>query len=500
MDFFDGYKAYCRNTDSYIAARMGEDYVNNVADKISELEYDINSFTGYNTLTDKLKGDIAEFWHSGTFNIDSAVKGSKASTIVDRSHDFASADITSNFGIKYGLKYYSDGQKSANAQSLSYFQRYAEYKSQSGRSDLSFLDYLKEKGVDNESVLYDPIYSGQVRIIPADQLKDAIEYLKWKIAKESLTRPEQVARYQDTLNNLAIKLESSDGVSSIELTESQAKEIAILAKEGRFKANDFGLSTEELVHLQYILKEGLRAGTTAAIISFVLQTAPEIYNCINRLVKDGEIDKDDLKNLGFAALNGTSTGYIRGFVAASLTTACKSGIFGTAFKSVDPSGIAGLTVVFMETMFDSYKVVSGDMQANQMADNLIKNIIVVSSGVGLGIVFKTFLPIIPGSYLLGNFIGTLLGGFIYQTTDNAIMSFCINSGTTFFGLVKQDYKLPNEVLLYLGVDLVDFDRCDFDRCDLDRCDFDRCDFDRSDFDTVFMLRRGVIGFHRIGYI
>ena len=168
MDFADGYKAFCRNTDSYIAARMGEDYVSNVATRISELESDINSFTGYNTITDKLKGDIAEFWHSGTFNIDAAVKGSNSQTYVNRSHDFASADITSNYGIEYGLKYYADGRKSADAQSLSFFQRYAEYKSQTGRTDLSFLDYLKEKGIDEESVMYDPIYSGQVRIIPAD--------------------------------------------------------------------------------------------------------------------------------------------------------------------------------------------------------------------------------------------------------------------------------------------------------------------------------------------
>ena len=515
MDFVEGYKAFCRNTDSYIAARLGEDYVKNVADRIFDLESNINSFTGYNTATDKLKGDIAEFWHSGTFNIDAAVKGkmdftqkelgtniiadksllglnkhlaingTDAESLVDRSHDFASADITSNYGVKYGLKYYAVGQKSADAQSMSFFQRYSQYKSQSGRADLSFLDYLKEKGIDEESVMYDPIYSGQVRIIPADQLKDAVEYLKWKIAKETLTRPEQAARYQDTLNNLATKLESPDGVGSIELTEQEAKVIATLAKEGRFKAGDYGLTTEELINFQYIIKEGLRAGTSAAVISFVLKTAPEIYKCIDKLVKQGEIDEDDLKKVGFAALSGAATGFIRGFVAASLTTACKTGALGEALKTVDPSGIAGLTVIMMETLSDSFKVVAGDMPANQMADNLIKNVIVTSAGVGLGIVFKTYLAFIPGSYLLGNFIGTAIGSFVYQTTENAIMSFCINSGSTFFGLVKQDYSLPDEVLLRLGFDLAELETCELETCELE---------------SVFMLRRGVIGFHRIGYI
>lgn len=497
MDFENGYKAFCLNTNSYVAARLGEDYVKNVADRISELESDINSFNGYNTPTNNLKGDIAEFWHSGTFNIDAAVNGSESQTFVDRSHDFASADITSNFGIKYGLKYYADGQRSAKEQAVSFFERYSKYKSESGRFGLSFLDYLKEKGIEDESVMYDPIYSGQVRIIPADQLKDAVVFLKYKMGK---AKPEQFARYQDTLNNLSTKLESSDGVSSIELTEAEARDIARLAKEGRFKASDYGLTTEELVNLKYIIKEGLEAGKTAAVISFVLKTAPEIYKCIDKLVKQGEIDKEDLRRVGFAALSGAATGFVRGFVAASLTTACKSGALGEALKTVDPSGIAGLTVIMMETLSDSFKVVAGDMSANQMADNLIKNVIVTSAGVGLGLVFKTYLAFIPGSYLLGNFIGTAIGSFVYQTTENAIISFCINSGSTFFGLVKQDYTLPDEVLLRLGFDLAELETAELETCDLETCELGTCELETRELEAIFMLRRGVIGFHRIGYI
>lgn len=500
LSFEEGYKTFCRNTDSYYAANMGEDYVRRVSVRISELESDINAFSGYNTATDKLKGDIAEFWHSGTFNIGAAVRGSNSQTYVNRSHDFASADITSNYGIKYGLKYYADGQKSADAQSLSFFQRYAEYKSQSGRIDLSFLDYMKEKGIDEESVMYDPIYSGQVRIIPADQLKDAVEYLKWRIAKETLTRPEQIARYQDTLNNLSTKLESSDGVSSIELTDSEAKDIAGLAKEGRFKASDYGLTTEELIDFQYIIKEGLHAGYTAAMITFVLKTAPEVYKCIDKLIKQGEIDEDDLKKVGFTALSGAASGFIRGFITASLTAACTSGALGATLKSVDPSGIAGLTVVFMETLSDSYKVVIGDMPANQMADNLIRNIIVTAAGVGLGIVFKTYLAFIPGSYLLGNFIGTAIGSFIYQATDDAIMSYCINNGCTFFGLVRQDYKLPDEVMLRLGFKLGELEKGELKKGELKKGGLKKGSLRKGKLETVYILKRGVIGFHRVGYI
>lgn len=499
--FKDGYKAFIRNTDSYYAARMGGKYVDDVAHAISNLENLVNGKSfGKLTPNDKLKGNIAEYWHSGTFNINATLNNSPNRAKTVGSNDFASVDITITDGLKFSLKYYADGRKSANEQSISYFERYSRYKSQSGRTDLSFLDFLRERGIDDESVMYDPIYSGQVRIIPADQLKEAIEYLKWKIAKEGLNRPEQVARLQDTLNNLSAVLESSDGVKSIELTESQAKDIAAIAKEGRFKASDYGLTTEELVDFRYIINEGLEAGKSAALISFVLKTAPEIYRCIEKLAKNGEIDKNDLKKVGFAALDGAATGFVRGFVAASLTTACKSGAFGAALKTVKPSAIAGLTVVLMETLSDSYKVVTGDMPANQMADNLIRNIIVTAAGVGLGIAFEAYLSFIPGAYLLGNFIGTAIGSFVYQTTEDAIMSYCVVSGSTFFGLVEQNYKLPDEVLQHLGFDLAELEKGYMEKGCLEKGRMENGGMEIGKLDTVYILRRGVIGFHRIGYI
>lgn len=107
MDAFaEGYSFFEKNSGSYTAAAMGDAYVGDVNNEIATLLKDMNAFEGFKTKPDALKGDIAEFWHSDTFNIDAVVKGSKSRTYVDRSHDFASADVTSNFGQDFGLKYY----------------------------------------------------------------------------------------------------------------------------------------------------------------------------------------------------------------------------------------------------------------------------------------------------------------------------------------------------------------------------------------------------------
>lgn len=85
--FAEGYSFFEKNSGSYTAAAMGDAYVCDITDAIGVLRDDMNAFNGFNTKPDALKGDIAEFWHSDTFNINAIVRGSKSRTYVNRSHD-----------------------------------------------------------------------------------------------------------------------------------------------------------------------------------------------------------------------------------------------------------------------------------------------------------------------------------------------------------------------------------------------------------------------------
>lgn len=501
MSISKGYYAAIQNTTTQYAGQQAEQYIVNINSAIDTLNNDINAFKGYETGIGQLKGDVAEFWHSDTFNINAALNDSKFRTIVDRSHDFASADITSNWGESFGLKFLRNAQASADAQSTSYFERYCEYKAVSSRTDLTFEDFLTERNINPDDVFrFDPIYNGQTRIIPSDQLKEAITYLKIKIAKEAENRPEQVTRLKETLDKLESKLNAPDGTKSIELTKEEAENIAKLAKEGEFDAREMGLSTEELIKLEHILRQGIKAGLTAAVISFVLKTAPKVYECLAQLIEDGEIDEDHLRDLGVSALSGSSEGFLRGFIAASLTTACESGVWGETMKNISPGVIAGLTVIMLNMMKDSYFVATGKMSKQEMVANLSRNIFVTSLALGMGSLTQLLLPMVPGAYLIGNFVGSIAGSFVYNAMDNAFMALCVESGWTMFGLVEQDYELPDEVINELGFDLYEVDEFNVDVFDLDEFSFDEIDDDEFDGDFISVLRRGVIGVHRVGYI
>lgn len=478
----EGYDAFIRCSGGTYGANTGQQYVGAVSEACQLFEDSINAFKGNAKQTKILKGDIAEFLHGETFNINAILKHSKYKVDVNRVTDFASPDISSNWEKVFGLKYCRDAQSTAKAQAQ------------------STIEYNLQHGTSHEANNpYASIYQGQTRIVPAEQLKGIKDYLRDKIAKEELIRPEQVERYKETLERLSTKIKAPDGTESVEWTTEDAALIAELAKKGEFDAAEWGYSTEQLIKLEHIRNEGLQAGITAATISLVLKIAPEIWKCISQLADNGYIDEEQLRATGFAAISGATTGFCNGFIAASITTACKSGALGASLKSANPNVIAALTTIVTQTMYDSFLVVKGDLTQQELAWNLSRNIVVTGIGVGMGCLTQALLPAIPFAYMLGNFVGTFIGSFAYTATDNAIMSFCIDTGYTFFGLVEQDYTLPQEVLDELGVECFEYEKYYTEQMKYDTFTFDEFKPDFYDADFISILRRGVIGVHKIGY-
>lgn len=502
MDSFkEGFEFFAEHSSDFAGMQLGNNYVNTVNDEINNFIDSVAHFEGMQSSIDTLKGDLAEFWHAGTFNIDAAVKGSSNRVQVDRSHDFGSVDVSGkNFDGKFGLKYYKNGVESAKQQAKSVFETYKKYQASGGKESLA--DYLKNRGYQDDSVLNDPVYSGQVRVIPADQYEIAKQWLENKIKTESTIRPEQVKRYQETLDLLSKKVTDGKGVESIELTEEEARELARLAKEGNINAEDLGLTTEELIKYEFILKQAFKAGLTAATISIVLRTAPEIVNALKYLIENGEVDEEHFKKIGFAAVQGGAEGFVRGTISAAITTACKSGAWGTVLKSVDPSVIGAVTVLVMDTMKNSYKVATGEMSRYAMSNELIKTMFTTTCSLALGAVTQAFIEVPVLGYMLGSFVGSLVGSATYTAAYKPAISFCIDTGFTMFGLVKQDYHLPKDVLEEIGFDVFNYEEFQYERFEPKRFEYKKFNasrFEPEKIDVVF-LRRGVIGVNEIGFL
>ena len=116
-----------------------------IIQEINNLSENINQFKGFHTASNNVKGDIAEFWHSGTFNVDAAVKGSSSRSEVLRSHGLGSIDIKVNDTDAYGSKYDHTAAETLRQQAKTFYERYKEYVStceRSGRTAPTFEEYI----------------------------------------------------------------------------------------------------------------------------------------------------------------------------------------------------------------------------------------------------------------------------------------------------------------------------------------------------------------------
>ena len=486
--FREGYDYIKDNAGDYVAANRGEDvaaYVDTVENEIQNLLDDLNAFDGTGKGINFLKGDVAEFWHADTYNVDAAINKSSHRMSVPRSNELGSVDVQAEFdSSQYSLKYYKDGEASAKAQATSMFE--ASHGAQGSKAD--------------------PLYDGQYRLIPKEQISDAEEWLKRKIAEESVKRPEQAARYEDTLRNLRDRIADSDGNESIPLTEEESRAVAELAKSGdadkESLAELLNMDEKEAQIQLQVIQDICKAGLTAATISLVLKTAPELFAAFEQLVHDGELDEGQLKKIGSAAVSGGAEGFLRGSISASITACCKSGLLGEAAKDINPAFIGAATVIAFDTMKNAFAVASGKKQKQEMVMDLVKEIYVSAISMTAGGLTQGIIHVPVLGYMIGSFLGSTLASFTFDYGYKTAISFSVDTGFTFFGVVDQDYELPKEVIDELGIDVLEYESFEAETFEPESFEvetFTPDTFTPESLDIVY-LRRGVIGVNKVGYI
>ena len=77
----------------------------------------------------------------------------------------------------------------------------------------------------------------------------------------------------------------------------------------------------------------------------------------------------------------------------------------------------------------------------------------------------------------------------------------MDTGFTCFGLVEQNYELPEDILQQLGVDLIPISRTEVSRTQIARPQISTT-IDTTQYETIDIrvLRRGVIGVNKVGFV
>ena len=320
----DGWEYASKHTMGAFGSLEGADYSGYISDIVTAADTiveHINAYAGVQTPTDKLQGFIAEELTADTFNLNAILQGSASRAKRGASNKHASADVTLMLAdgttVDYSLKFCATGKQSAIDQARNVIEKYHKYRSQPRQGEpMTFEQYLAKNGYTQADV-YKAIYEGQGRIIPHDQIKEAIAFLERKIAEDSLSdKPARMAVMQsrlETLKRLDDRIRDGE-IESMPITREESQAIAELAKEGEFELKDIGIDINTITR-DLIVKKALKAGCTAAVISLVLQLVPEIFKAIDHLQKNGELDIEELKKSGLKCLSATATGFLRGSIA-----------------------------------------------------------------------------------------------------------------------------------------------------------------------------------------
>lgn len=420
-NFKDSYSQTIDNIGGIAGTFEGAEYATKVKTAVDNAIHALQTEAAHreNVSADYLKGWLAEQWHAETLKVNGQARGK---------NDIW-ADVSGNNRPGEDIIY--------------------------GNSDVSKIAEVKyyKTGADTAKAVSRPEYTGKEKIIPSDQKEDIQEAAQRLSDKNIINRPEQSANYQDTASHSNDRLEV-DGVTSKPLDENTAKEMAKDFKKNHdINSDKYRLNTESFVEWSDIARQSGEAALHAAAISAALTAAPHIWATLREYIDNGAINPDTLMKRGASVLHGAGTAGLRGGIAAALTATCKTGLMGDSLQSISPVAIGMATTMTINVISYSIQLHQGKLSKQEFTHNCLRDSFVLSSGM-LGATFgQIIIPIPMLGALVGNLVGSTLGAVAFEGANQAILGICVESGWTFFGIVKQDYTVSEEILKQAGYDL-----------------------------------------------
>lgn len=471
------YSDYAANVLQNQQIGIQNQHLQEINDAIDRLARSINEHPHLNLGVEQFKGYVAEEFAAGTFNVDALRKGSSHMAFTLQDNGYGSVDIGTNFGKSYSLKYANYADKAESYQAV----------------------------LNRDTRL--PKYQGQELLIAPEQVEEAKGWAARRAGKDMLTRPDVAESHEYVKEHLVGTVSDGEGVESQELSIKESKEIALEAKDGGFDPEKHGITKEAYlaeVRIDY-LNQAVKAGLTAATITAITQLVPELYKAIDYLIKHGEIDINQLKKSGGKVISTSGEAFLRGSVAYGVQMAISNGLLGETIKAVDPTMVGVAVTLVLGTIKNSILVAAGKMTSMQMGMQFVDTLVVssgylVSMKIG-GVIAQALFPQLPGiSYAIGSLLGCTFA-VVYNIGKRKLISFCVDTGFTCFGLVEQNFELPEAVLKELGIDTVKIGKAEVGTTQIKRTE-PTANVDRTSYETVNMtvLRRGVIGVNKIGYV
>ena len=334
-------------------------------------------------------GFVAEELHAESFNLDAILKDKDTRAFTDRYNNtpLSSNDpvndivITEDGKVVKGaqLKYYQNGQKTANA--------------------------FCESGSDGK-----PHYQETDSMVcPSDQLNDVKEAARRTELKNGETRPQVSEAAKQVQEKVSDRIEH-EGVSSSPVSKRDAEQVA--------KGSDEGIETHNKIQNgaknASTLQQTAKAATSAALVTTVIAGTINTVSCLNKVQK-GQMTSDEaikyiltntamsacdstLKAAGATAAVSTATRYLPQFFSGSVL-----------HVNLAAGSVACAAVCAIDLVECLVSVAAGKMSWQELETRTGKNIFQTGSG-GLGASIGAALCAPAGP--IGAALGAVVGGMI----------------------------------------------------------------------------------------
>lgn len=473
-EFDSGFNWYLKENglvfSSDSAAKLCTDIRTAIQETLNTLNTDVK---GSKKRIGNLQGDMAEYYFARIFNLKAKASGSPYRAEVLRSTELGSVDVliyetdaagnaVPGSARPYSLKYYKSGKGAAAQQVRTFGSEYRAVLTRKMKKDPSitsenytFDDFLKERKLDNKGISEETLlYGGQTRLIPKAKMTSARKYLEALIKKEP--DPERRKNLQTVLDLITDVLNSPDGkVGDIKLTRTKSEEIARAARKGKLDLDKLGFGIDDILTNKIIWEKSLHIGFISGCLTLAIDLAPQLIDIIRQLFSKGIVDVESLDLTG--GLNDAGSSFIVGTLTSALTFHASR---ETLLSSVTPEMISFIVMMCYTSIVTTIKGYRDNLSGGEIANQLVQNTYIltwtyvgtsligpqIASGIGniigqaIGAVGNSVLPVV--STMLGTLIGAVLGGLTYKWLYDLGISLCVEKGYTFFGLVKQDYTIP----------------------------------------------------------
>lgn len=167
-------------------------------------------------------------------------------------------------------------------------------------------------------------------------------------------------------------------------------------------------TVSQVITPKYVLKQAVGTGLEVGLLKTVFTIGPDIYSIITEAVKSGDLDKEQLKEIGLEGAVAMSEGFVEGSVSRIVVTACQEGLLGEALKSASPNVIGAIVVLTIDAMIYGYTLATEKITAEDYGNLMADHIFVTALAIPTT---SAFLALLPGTKLF-TLAGCFAGGLV----------------------------------------------------------------------------------------